>query len=244
VLVSNPLADSGHGAAPEAAWPRSIGFLPIVGDTTPVGVLALAWDERMATLPERLETTLGLLCHEAAAALDRVSLLERLDTLARTDPLTGLANRRVWDERLAAEISRARREDRPLTVAILDLDRFKRFNDSRGHAAGDRLLRTLAAAFSSQLRETDTLARLGGEEFGLVAPGCDSAQAERLLARLRAVVPESQTCSAGFAIWDGHEDADGVVKRADDALYEAKRTGRDRSCAAPARAATPAPDAV
>jgi diguanylate cyclase (GGDEF)-like protein len=239
LVVSSPLAENGHGVSPEAGGPGSIGFLPIVGDAAPVGVLALAWDESMPALSDRLETTLGLLCHEAAAALDRVSLLERLDTLARTDPLTGLANRRVWDEELAIEISRARREGRPLMVGILDLDRFKRFNDSRGHAAGDRMLRTLAAAFSSQLRETDTIARLGGEEFGVIAPGCDRAQAEHLLSRLREAVPEAQTCSAGFAIWEPQEDADSVFKRADDALYEAKRAGRDRSCAAPAAGVGP-----
>jgi diguanylate cyclase (GGDEF)-like protein len=113
-------------------------------------------------------------------------------------------------------------------VAMIDLDRFKRFNDELGHQAGDRLLKEAAAAWRSELRSTDTLARYGGEEFAALLPGCDPDQGVRLLERLRAATPAGQTCSAGVASWDGTEDAAALVARADAALYEAKSAGRDR----------------
>jgi diguanylate cyclase (GGDEF)-like protein len=111
---------------------------------------------------------------------------------------------------------------------MLDLDHFKSFNDERGHQAGDRLLKHATAAWASQLRSSDMLARYGGEEFAVLLPGCALSDAESLLKRLRVVMPESQTVSAGIACWDGSESAEELVGRADVALYEAKRAGRDR----------------
>ena len=111
-----------------------------------------------------------------------------------------------------------------MCVAMLDLDRFKDFNDDRGHQAGDRLLKQSAAAWSTQLRTTDMLARYGGEEFALVLPGCTLSDVERL----RAAMPDDQTVSAGIAQWDGEETPELLVGRADRALYAAKKGGRDR----------------
>ena len=111
---------------------------------------------------------------------------------------------------------------------MLDLDRFKHFNDDRGHQAGDRLLKQATSAWCEQLRSSDMLARYGGEEFAVLLPGCTLRDAEALLERLRAAMPEEQTVSAGVACWDGSESAEELVGRADSALYAAKRAGRDR----------------
>ena len=155
-------------------------------------------------------------------------LMEQLTQMAREDGLTGVANRRTLDERLPQEMARARRQKYPLTVVMIDLDHFKRFNDRRGHAAGDTLLRTAAQAWARQLRPSDLLARYGGEEFTLVLPACDQAQAQRMVERLQPLLPEKQTFSAGIATWNGSGNVQELLGAADQALLAAKRGGRNR----------------
>lgn len=152
--------------------------------------------------------------------------------LSLRDPLTGVANRRAWTERLNAALESARRTGKQLTVGILDLDHFKLYNDRHGHPAGDLLLKEASAAWSEQLRETDTLARYGGEEFTVLLPGVSPGEAAQILDRLRQVTPDRATFSAGLAAWTGSETADELVGRADAALYQAKQSGRDRVCGA------------
>ena len=178
------------------------------------------------------DALMRLLAGEAGTALALSDLVASLDALARTDQLTGLANRRTWDDELPRELARARRNGEPLSVAILDLDRFKSYNDTYGHPAGDRLLRGAAAAWTERLRTTDLLARYGGEEFAVLLPGCDTAAAAPVVEHLRAAVPDDETCSIGVATWDGDESCDALVARADAALYRAKDGGRDRVVAA------------
>jgi diguanylate cyclase (GGDEF)-like protein len=151
-----------------------------------------------------------------------------LRQLARVDELTGLPNRRAWTSDIAVAIDRARRDRVPLSVAMIDLDHFKRFNDEFGHPAGDRLLKAAAAAWGEQLRAVDRMARYGGEEFILLFNGSNADQATEVLARLRGVTPLGQTFSGGVATWDGSETSDALVARADVALYAAKTSGRDR----------------
>jgi diguanylate cyclase (GGDEF)-like protein len=152
---------------------------------------------------------------------------------ARTDPLTGLANRRSWDESLSREVARAHRTSSPVSVAMLDMDHFKRFNDSHGHQAGDRLLREAAAAWNAEARQgIDLLARLGGEEFGVLLPGADLDSATGMVERLRRATPDGITASAGVASWDRSESPAELLARADAALYEAKEFGRDRTSVA------------
>jgi diguanylate cyclase (GGDEF)-like protein len=115
-----------------------------------------------------------------------------------------------------------------MCMAMLDLDHFKLFNDELGHQAGDRLLKAAASAWRHQLRSTDTLTRYGGEEFAAVLPSCELEDAVHLIERVRAATPAGQTCSAGVARWDGEETPEQLVLRADQALYEAKHSGRDR----------------
>ena len=159
---------------------------------------------------------------------ERNELLVQVEALARTDSLTGLPNRRAWDEEVRREIARARRTGHPLTLAMVDLDHFKRFNDAHGHAAGDEMLAEVANSWRRVLRTNDVLARYGGEEFAVLLPGCEHDEAIRLLDRLRAATPQDETCSVGVATCRPDDTAASLGGRADDALYEAKRTGRDR----------------
>ena len=216
----------------EHSGARSLYFQPVLREGSSVGVLAIIWRTRQSHLPERVSSMIDLLAAEAAVAIERAGLLARLEAVARTDDLTGLSNRRSWDEELPRELARAHRNQQAVCVAMVDLDRFKRFNDELGHQAGDRLLKEAAANWRAELRATDTLARYGGEEFAVLLPACAPEQALSLLERLRAATPGGQTCSAGVASWDGAENADSLVARADAALYEAKSAGRDRVVAA------------
>jgi diguanylate cyclase (GGDEF)-like protein len=152
----------------------------------------------------------------------------QLAVLARRDGLTGVLNRRAWDAELPVAMDRARRDGLPLSVALIDLDHFKRFNDEHGHQAGDRLLTSATAAWATTLRTVDVLCRYGGEEFGVLLPGTTAEQAVEVLDRLRGVTPLGQTFSAGVACWNGQEISDDVLGRVDRALYVAKDTGRDR----------------
>ena len=153
---------------------------------------------------------------------------DRLQVFAGTDPLTGAANRRAWDDELASALVRAVREGLPLSVSLLDLDDFKGYNDQHGHQAGDRVLKEAAAAWRGILRASDMLARVGGDEFAVLLPGCPLDMAATISDRLRAAVPAAVRCSVGVAVWDGRESAPEFLARADRALYEAKDRGRDR----------------
>jgi diguanylate cyclase (GGDEF)-like protein len=146
----------------------------------------------------------------AALRAENVGLrddLRRAEHLAVTDSLTGLANRRGWDIQLGRELSRARRLDRPLCLALIDIDHFKAFNDSHGHLAADRLLVEIAATWRSAIRDIDVLCRWGGDEFGLLLPDCPLSSAREILDRLRSTMPAGQTATAAAACWDGHEDS-------------------------------------
>ncbi|WP_018880786.1 GGDEF domain-containing protein [Thioalkalivibrio sp. ALE30] len=155
-------------------------------------------------------------------------LAQRLEHLSRSDALTGVGNRRHLEEQLDREIARAERNAGPLTLAFLDIDHFKRYNDTHGHAAGDALLRDMVRAWRPSLRPTDLLARFGGEEFVIVFPHTDARQTRHILERLRAAMPSGQTCSGGIASFRPGDTADSLLGRADQALYAAKNSGRDR----------------
>lgn len=181
----------------------------------------------------------GVVGHETdrlrRVCAEQEKLLARVEAIARTDDLTGLLNRRAWDEELRREMHRARRNRGWFAVALLDLDRFKAFNDRYGHHGGDDLLRQAAHNWRRAVRVVDTMARYGGEEFAVLLPACPAERALDVIERLRRATPMSQTLSAGIAIWDGDESGDNLMGRADGALYQAKRAGRDRVIVAPAR---------
>lgn len=206
---------------------------PVVIDDQGVGVLVAYWRRPFAALPERTVALLGLFAAQASTVIERADLLARLQDLVRTDALTGVANRRAIDEALPVALAGARRTGQPLSVVMLDLDHFKHYNDEHGHQAGDDLLQRIAAVWEQAVRPGDTLARYGGEEFLAMLPSCDPQGAVVVADRLRAVVPGTQTGSVGTATWDGAETIEALVGRADAAMYEAKRTGRDRTVASP-----------
>jgi diguanylate cyclase (GGDEF)-like protein len=160
----------------------------------------------------------------------------RLRDLALEDELTGLPNRRALQQHLGEALQRARRARQPLSLALLDLDHFKQFNDQYGHPAGDHLLKSVAAAWAAGIRTTDLLARIGGEEFVLVLPDATIDQAETVVTKLRLTTPLAQTFSAGLAQWDGDALPEELLRAADAAMYRAKRAGRDRTERADTRA--------
>ncbi len=164
---------------------------------------------------------------------EREELLDQVQDLARRDPLTGLPNRRALEEQLPQAMARARRGLSPLSVAILDIDHFKVYNDSHGHLAGDEVLRACAKAWDAALRAEDTIGRFGGEEFLVLLPDTSPEQATEVIERLRAKTPMGQSCSAGLACWDYAESIDDLLGRADKALYLAKASGRNRLAEAP-----------
>ena len=158
--------------------------------------------------------------------------------LALTDPVTGLWNRHYLDSDLAAKISRAHATARPLSLMMIDIDRFKPINDRHGHAIGDRVLRSIATRLAGGIRSADTLARFGGDELALVMPDTALATAAGVAERLRALVAEgievpfAVTISIGVAELAFDEPAEMLLTRADKALYAAKFDGRNRVAAA------------
>lgn len=205
----------------------SVFYEPLRVDGRSIATLLVEWRDRRRKLPERTTTLISMVAAEGAVALDREELLSKLDWLARRDELTGLLNRRVLGEELDRELAVALRHDRQLCVVMLDIDHFKRHNDTHGHAAGDRLLKAAAAGWTAQLRTTDIIARYGGEEFVVILPECPLENAVRAADRLRASLPDGVTCSAGVALLDGPESAAQLINRADRALYHAKASGRN-----------------
>ena len=164
----------------------------------------------------------------------------QLRELADTDPLTGCGNRRVLEERLGDELERARRYDQVVTAVVLDVDDFKRINDSRGHPVGDRVLVDLVSLLRRELRTMDFLARYGGEEFVILLPETGTTGArifvDRILRRVAnhqfgtTAAPIAVTVSAGLATFPDERaaDAGGLLKLADENLYKAKQAGRNR----------------
>jgi diguanylate cyclase (GGDEF)-like protein len=187
--------------------------LAVVGSASAVLFLLVLW--RMSGLVRQIT--------EQAASLDELSL---------TDPLTGVANRRRWDTDLRTATARAGRSREPLAVALLDIDHFKRFNDTHGHPAGDALLVQAAEAWQAQLRPGDLLARVGGEEFAVLLIACDEDGARPVVDRLRTATPGTTTCSAGIAVLEPGDSGTDLMRRSDVALYQAKESGRNRTVVA------------
>lgn len=161
-----------------------------------------------------------------------------IEELALTDPLTGIDNRRGWERMIRRSVGLSRRHSQPLSLAMLDLDQFKQYNDAHGHQAGDDFLRRVALNWEEMTRIEDHIARYGGEEFVVTLPNTGLSGAWTIVERLRAGLPDPEheadspiTCSAGIAEWNGSETVRELVARADRALYRAKEAGRDQALA-------------
>jgi len=171
---------------------------------------------------------------------DFVIYEEKLATMAKTDGLTGIYNRRYLDQRLQEELDRSQRHDSPLSLLLLDIDHFKSINDTYGHLCGDYALRGIAAELRQSLRRIDILGRYGGEEFCCILPETPLEQAHNLAERCRAQIADTPfncfdqqlkvTASIGVAGQLPDDTVDSLIKRADAALYQAKYQGRNRVC--------------
>ncbi|WP_137886325.1 histidine kinase N-terminal 7TM domain-containing protein [Pseudomonas sp. 2FE] len=205
-----------------------LGQMLYLRDVTQRHLSELKLAEALATSEERLRTI--------------SSLHEQLQEQALRDPLTGLYNRRYLDEFFARELARAQREQMPIALALIDLDHFKRLNDTHGHLVGDDVLKVVAQHLTDSLRSSDAVFRIGGEEFLLILPGAGTQEAQQRLSLICRQLagsplptrsgPQTVTLSAGLAFWPAQGQVlDELMQAADAALYVAKRSGRNRVCA-------------
>lgn len=210
---------------------------PVLAGPSVIGVLQVV--PRTPGLEPGLQESLGAVLETFAAGLRQVECLAQLRWQAGHDALTGLPNRRAWEAMLERETRLAVRHGLPLSVLVVDVDHFKRFNDLHGHAAGDALLAAVARRIAGCGRATDLVARWGGEEFVVLLPHTDrqgaGAAAHKLVEALRALEGaqvcrgEAVTASIGVATWPGDcVEASDLVPAADRAMYRAKREGRNR----------------
>jgi len=226
--------------APGERWseaPRSAAVLPLLVDGRAIGVVA-AWHVEPGAFGEREMDILRRLCSVAPMPMRSARRMEALDQRASTDPLTGLPNRSVFDARLAGIIGVFDRYSRPFSVVALDVDHFKRVNDTYGHETGDRVLRHVAELIRQTVREVDLPARIGGEEFVVLLPETPLRQAAEAAERLRCVLetrplvvngsPLPVTASLGVAACPDTPNPADVLAAADAALYRAKDGGRNR----------------
>jgi diguanylate cyclase (GGDEF)-like protein/PAS domain S-box-containing protein len=240
LLAESEIAEMTTGGKVEARGATAVDWLGVplrTGDRI-LGVLAVQSYTERIRYGEREKELLVFVSRHIAVAIEKKRTEKQIERLAFRDALTGLANRISLDDRLNVALSNARRERHPLAVLFIDLDRFKVINDSLGHKIGDLLLQRVAERLSGMIRGSDTLSRLGGDEFILLLPKIDRAKSAGVVAqtiqqgfRRPFNVAERElfvTISTGISIFpeDG-EDADTLVKRADAAMYVAKQRGRD-----------------
>jgi len=214
---------------------RNVVITPITADGEHLGVAVGEWGGgNDARIPTSTVRALAQASMHAALALRTARLLGENERLATRDSLTGLANRRLFDESLQREVARAQRLSTPLSLLVFDVDHFKQVNDTYGHQTGDTVLREVADALVANTKNYDVAARYGGDEFVVLLPGCSRDDALRVAERVRfgisrAVGEAPVTISAGVAtVPDNATDAERLMAAADSALYDAKRTGRDR----------------
>ncbi len=208
---------------------------PIAVDGDDLGVVVAEWGGgAKAQIPSSTVHALAQAAMHTALGLRNAQLLGEIERLATRDSLTGLANRRLFDESLHREIARSQRLATPLSLLVFDIDHFKQVNDTYGHQTGDAVLREVASALVANTKKFDVAARYGGDEFVVLLPGCSRDDATGVAQRVRsgivACVGEAPvTVSVGVATTpDNAADAERLLAAADAALYEAKRTGRDR----------------
>jgi diguanylate cyclase (GGDEF)-like protein len=222
-------------------WRRAARQLVVVALSYAVALAAAGAGGKAAVQWALTVATLGVICTMVAVLRRRVdALVARLAATAVTDAVTGLGNRRNFDDLLEREFERARRANHPLTLVLGDLDGFKAVNDSAGHRAGDEVLRRLAAVLDETCRRPEPPTRLGGDEFGFVLSDTDEFDGRRFAERVRIAIahefandPYPVTISLGLATYPHHAPglAD-LVRAADDAVYAAKRAGRNRTMVA------------
>jgi diguanylate cyclase (GGDEF)-like protein len=227
-----PYVESLDGSLPPGLANEELSTIiccPILRGDKAIGTLCAGWKKPVRRSDQLNATVVSLLAAEAATTIDHSDTFQSLAETATRDSLTGLPNRRSWEELLRAGLTDSHTVKKPVSIAILDLDHFKQYNDTHGHQSGDRLLCEAVASWKNTLRNNDLLFRWGGEEFTVMLPNCDPDQALEVVERLRAATPGDQTSSAGVATWDGRETAEDLFERTDSALYLAKGSGRNQT---------------
>lgn len=207
--------------------PLGLMALKVLGRPDPLGAAVLLVREDPLTWAYLTLSTAAVMAALGAQLGARADLLE-LSSLE--DPLTGLGNRRRFDDALGAELDRHRRAGTPLTLLLIDLDRLKQINDRGGHAAGDAAIRAVGEALRGAVRSSDVAARIGGDEFAVLAPNADQAGGVALAQRVRSALAREggPAISVGVSSAREGDGARELLRRADAALYRAKALGRDR----------------
>jgi len=232
-MIVNNIREDDLFIKSETSYVRSIACIPMVVYSDVVGVINVTNKKDGKEFTEEDVEMLKAVADQAAVAVNKAQLWD----MAVTDSLTGLYVRRYFMVKLQEEIHRAERYNKPLSVVMVDLDRFKKINDTYGHDAGDRALKTISQFFQKNIRDIDAIGRYGGEEFVMLIPDADKEAAFCLAERLRKELAKVKledlppiTISLGIATYpsDG-TDIDELIKKADAAMYEAKRKGRNRA---------------
>ena len=231
-LAKNVASDVGDHAAKMKAISADLAGIDRQSDGANAAVFS-AMDQMLAAnsqLQQRLEQAEKQLATQAAE-------IKAHESEARTDSLTGLSNRRAFDDELKRRISEYQRKGTQCTLVLLDIDFFKKFNDTHGHQVGDEVLRSVAKVLAAQSRGEDVPCRYGGEEFGVILPGTDASKACLVAERIRAAIEASTTvcdgktlkvtCSLGVSHFLADDDVPRLIRRADDALYTSKKAGRN-----------------
>lgn len=226
--------------------PTSVAILPLLRQRRFIGSLNLGSSHNDRFLPDSATDFLERLSAVVSIALENALNHERLRRISLTDALTGVHNRRYFDQRLLEEVDRAQRTGQPLSCLFLDVDHFKRINDTWGHQVGDRVLQEVAARAKAQLRLSDALGRYGGEEFAVLLSQTDTEMALEIAERIRQAIAEKTfaadvaqslavTLSVGVATLGTAQDgmagktaAEWLVAQADQALYRSKQNGRNQ----------------
>ena len=214
---------------------RNLLVVPLMAEGGVQGVVVAEHALRSGSrIERRVVAAVERFASHGALSLRNAALLEAMERMAATDALTGIANRRTFEATAERELARSARSGEPVALVLVDIDNFKRLNDTYGHREGDEVLRTVASILQGACRTFDTPARYGGEEFAVVLPGCDLAAGHRAAERIREAVAALDhearvTVSAGVAASPRNgTDVDALVRSADGALYESKRTGRNK----------------
>ncbi len=231
--------DPARDGVPGVSNPTRVLLVPLENTPPAIGCLILVSEEDMPD-PEAALADLTRLVSIGLQALEQQSSFERLRTLSTTDDLTGVYNYRYLLDSLRREIKRAGRFQQVFSFLMVDIDHLKEYNDLHGHLAGSRLLTAFSGIVQAQLRAVDTLAKYGGDEFGIILPQTDKKGARIVAERIRASIESHRfsgevrkiTASAGLSSYpeDGKE-VETLLGRADEALYRAKNSGRNRTCA-------------
>jgi len=213
---------------------RRVLVLPLFSENELLGAVALEHVARGWRIERRIVAVTSQLVAYAALALRNAWLVDQIRRMAHTDGLTGVANRRMFDDALTRQLARARRSQASASLLLIDVDHFKSFNDNHGHVAGDAALQGLAQVLVSESRSFDLVARYGGEEFAVILPDCSVEESVRIAERLRMAAhrvpgPAPMTVSIGAATCPNDAlETDALIRAADDALYASKRQGRNR----------------